>query len=177
MTLNKAFNIWFTGLPSSGKTTTGLALRDVLKQNGIKSVVLDGDVTRGGLSSDLGFSEVDRVENNRRIIYVAEIIVKSDIPVITTFISPFVDTRNYAKKIIPNFIEVFINTPVKKCIERDVKGLYKKAQNGEISNMTGLDGRYDIPNSPDIELDTVDMDIDNNISIILDYLIDKKYIK
>jgi adenylyl-sulfate kinase len=173
--LNKAFCVWLTGLPSSGKTTTALALAEQFKKAGVPVVHLDGDIVRKGLNSDLGLSEADREENNRRVIHVAEIIVKSGIPVISSFISPYLRTRQFARETIPNYIEVFVNTPVEICIERDVKGLYKKALAGEIKEMTGVDSPYEKPEDHELELTTTDEKVEDNIQRIIKYLEDNQY--
>lgn len=174
--LLKSFNLWFTGLPSSGKTTTGSAFREVLSESGISSVLLDGDIVRTGLSADLKFSQKDREENNRRIIHVSDIVVRNDIPAITTFISPYKETRAYARKIIPGFIEVFVDTPIEECIRRDVKGLYAKAKKGEITGMTGVDDPYEVPTDAEITLKTIEHSLEENIQQIVKYLVEKKYL-
>jgi adenylylsulfate kinase len=174
--LNKAFNLWFTGLPSSGKSTTAEAVALELKKYNINTIILDGDILRKGLNSDLGFSKEDREENNRRTIHVSEIIVKSGIPVLTAFISPYSATRRYAKEIIPNFIEVYVDTSIDECIKRDVKGLYAKAKAGEIKNMTGIDDEYQIPLNPDLVLDTINNNLSKNIDKIIKYLVSHKYL-
>ena len=175
MKLKKVFCIWFTGLPSSGKTTTALELLTYLKRKGIQAVHLDGDIVRKGLNSDLGLSEADREENNRRVIHVAEIVVKSGIPVISSFISPYKRTRKFARQTIPGYIEVFVDTPLEICIERDVKGLYAKALKGEIKDMTGIDSPYEKPRGHEILLETTKNDLKQNVSLISKFLIAKGY--
>lgn len=168
--------MWFTGLPSSGKTTTAAALKKRLIDEGVIAIHLDGDVVRKGLNSDLGLSEKDRDENNRRVIHVSEIIVNGGVPVLSSFISPYEKIRKYARGIIPNYLEVYISTPVEVCIERDVKGLYAKAKAGEIKNMTGIDDPYEEPENPDLTVDTVNNDLDTNIEKIMNYLEKEGYI-
>lgn len=177
MKLNKSFNLWFTGLPSSGKTTTGIALREELKKHGITAVLLDGDVVRKGLTSDLGFSKEDREENNRRIIHVGEILVSAGVPVITTFISPYKSARDFARETIPNFIEVYVDTSIDECIKRDVKGLYAKAQSGEIKNMTGIDDPYEAPENPELVLGTKDRTVEENVERLIEYLREEKFVE
>jgi len=177
MKVKNAFCMWFTGLPSAGKTTTAAALRKRLYDAGLTAIHLDGDVVRKGLNSDLGLSKEDRDENNRRIIHVSEIIVSGGVPVLSSFISPYKKIRDFAKEIIPNYIEVFVSTPVEVCIERDVKGLYAKAQKGEIKGMTGLDAPYEEPEDPEIVLDTTHNSLKENIDDVVKYLLENDYIE
>lgn len=175
--LVKSFNLWLTGLPSSGKSTTAEAVNKALEEAGIKSVILDGDIIRTGLNSDLGFSKADREENNRRIIYVTKLFVDQGIPVLTAFISPYKKVRDLAKEKIENLILVYINTPLEKCMERDVKGLYAQAKAGKIKKMTGLDSEYEEPIDPDIEIHTVDKTIEENRDQIVEYLLERGFIR
>ena len=144
--------IWLTGLSGSGKSTIANELELALENNGVKSYVLDGDNVRGGLNSDLGFSDEDRKENIRRIAEVAKLFSDSGTIAITAFISPFRVEREAAKEIIgkENFIEVYVNAPIEVCERRDVKGLYKKARAGEIKQFTGIDSPYEEPLIPDV---------------------------
>ncbi len=180
MKLNKPFCLWLTGLPSAGKTTTARAVKTALKEQGINIIHLDGDVVRKGLNEDLKFSAEDRAENLRRITHVSEIIVSAGVPVITSFISPYKAARDRAREIIPNFIEVHVSTPLNICKERDVKGLYEKAARGEIQNMTGTgedkDSRYEAPENPEITLQTSEINIEDNVGRIIDYLEDADFI-
>ena len=176
MKLKQSFCIWFTGLPSSGKTTTALALLDHLRGKGLLPVHLDGDLVRKGLSADLGLSEKDREENNRRVIHVSDIIVRNGVPVISSFISPYRSTRKFARETIPTYIEVFVDTPIAVCIARDVKGLYAKALKGEIKGMTGIDSPYEKPVKPEIVLDSVNSGLEKNIDKIVGYLKKNKLI-
>jgi adenylylsulfate kinase len=174
--LKKSFNLWFTGLPSSGKTTTARALKKYLLERGVNPIILDGDEIRKGLSADLGFEEKDREENNRRIIHITDLLVRQGVPVITTFISPYTRTRELARKTIPDFIEVFVDTPIDVCISRDVKGLYAKSKRGEIKKMTGIDDVYEKPKSAEIILHTVDRSLEQNIEELVNYLLKKGYL-
>jgi adenylylsulfate kinase len=147
----KAKVIWLTGLSGSGKSTIANELANTLHKEGFLTYNLDGDNIRHGLNKDLGFSDKDRKENIRRISEVAKLFIDSGIIVITAFISPFEEDRNFAREIIgEDFIEVFIDTDIKECIKRDPKGLYKKALNGEIKDFTGIDSPYEKPSNPEI---------------------------
>jgi adenylyl-sulfate kinase len=152
----KSVVIWLTGLSGSGKSTVANELSLQLFQSGKISFILDGDNIRMGLNKDLGFSDGDRKENIRRIAEVAKLISDAGVIVITSFISPFAEERTKAKEIIgeENFIEVYVSTPLDVCEVRDPKGLYKKARNGEIPNFTGIDSPYEVPQNPDIILET-----------------------
>lgn len=175
--VKKSFNLWLTGFPCSGKTTTAVALKEMFDEMQIPIVHLDGDVVRKGLCSDLGFGKEDREENNRRIIHISEIIVSSGIPVITTFISPYKTTREFARTVIPNFILVFIDTPLEVCMQRDVKGMYKKAQAGEIKNFTGVDDIYEKPEDPELVIPTEGHTVEENLEMIIKYLLENDYLE
>ena len=142
--------IWLTGLSGSGKTTLANALLEELKDRRV--YVLDGDELRLGLNNNLGYSEEDRIENIRRAAEVAKLLMNLGFIVIAAFISPSNKSRKLARQIIgsDNFVEVFVYTPLEVCERRDPKGLYKKARNGLITNMTGIDSVYEIPSSPDV---------------------------
>jgi bifunctional enzyme CysN/CysC len=161
--------IWFTGLSGSGKSTLANALEKKLHTQGKRTYILDGDNVRHGLNKDLGFTDADRVENIRRVAEVAKLMMDAGLIVITAFISPFRAEREMARDLIgaENFIEVFIDTPLKICIERDPKGLYQKAKDGLIPNMTGINSRYEKPSHPNIRLDGQDA---NNIKTLLQQL-------
>ena len=142
--------IWFTGLSGSGKSTLANALEVELHSRGIHTYLLDGDNVRMGLSKDLGFSDADRVENIRRIGEVARLMMDAGLVVITAFISPFRAEREMARSVIgpDQFLEVYVNTPLDVCEQRDVKGLYKKARAGLIPRMTGITSPYEAPDKP-----------------------------
>lgn len=146
--------LWFTGLSGSGKSTIAIELEHRLFHEGFGAQLLDGDNIRSGINSNLSFSVEDRAENIRRIAEVSKLFVRSGIITLNTFISPLRSMRQNARQIIgsDDFIEVFINTPLEVCEQRDVKGLYKKARAGEIPNFTGIDAPYEAPESPDIEI-------------------------
>jgi adenylylsulfate kinase len=146
--------LWFTGLSGSGKSTVANAVDKMLHDLGCKTYVLDGDNVRHGLNGDLGFSDTDRIENIRRIGEVAKLFVDAGLLVSTAFISPFVADRTMVRQLLGErqFIEVFIDTPIEICEQRDPKGLYKKARAGEIKNFTGIDSAYEQPVKPEIHI-------------------------
>ena len=158
MTSNKAIVLWFTGLSGSGKTTISIALKKELEDIGKNVDILDGDVIRNLLHSDLGFSREDIRENNRLIAELAKKRLNNYDVILVPIISPYKNDRMMARNIIgnKNFIELFVKTTIEKCIARDPKGLYKKAMNGEINNFIGIseDNPYEEPLSADIEVDT-----------------------
>ncbi len=147
---------WFTGLSGSGKSTLAIALERKLFESGYNVVVLDGDNIRTGINNNLGFSPEDRKENIRRIAETAKLFLTNGQICIVSFISPTIEIRQMAKKIIgeKDFVEVFIDTPIEVCETRDVKGLYKKARDGEIVDFTGINAPYEAPAHPDIHIKT-----------------------
>ncbi len=153
---HNSFVVWFTGLSGSGKSTIANHLEKKLFEAGIKVYSLDGDNIRSGLNKGLSFSREDRFENNRRIAEVAKLFIDSGMVAITAFISPLEKDREQARKIIgkENFVEVFVNTPLEVCEQRDVKGFYEKARKGEIENFTGISAPYEAPQNPDITVKT-----------------------
>lgn len=169
---HKSMVVWFTGLSGSGKSTIASHLEKKLFQNGVKTYSLDGDNIRSGINKDLNFSEEDRHENNRRIAEVAKLFMDAGVITITAFISPLQKDRETAKAIIgdANFFEIFVNTPMKVCEKRDVKGLYQKARNGEIKNFTGIDAPYEKPQNPDVEINTENETIEDSVTRILQKL-------
>lgn len=166
---NRSLVIWFTGLSGSGKSTLANETEKILNKKGYLTYILDGDNIRGGLNSNLTFSEEDRKENIRRIGEVAKLMVDAGIVVITAFISPFREDRDRVRNLlgVEEFIEVYLNTPVEKCEERDVKGLYKKARDGEIKDFTGINSPYEIPENPEIIIDTAEKTAEESVNILL----------
>ncbi len=167
----KARVIWFTGLSGSGKTTLAKALEIALMNRGHLCYVLDGDNVRHGLNNNLGFSEGDRKENIRRIAEVSRLFVDAGIITINCFVSPTNELRDLAKQIIGNedFIEVFVDCPLEICEARDVKGLYAKARRGEIPEFTGISAPFEIPDNPELRLNTAI----NSIEVCNAMLVDK----
>lgn len=174
----KAYVLWFTGLSGSGKSTLAKGLEEKLYNLGYKTMVLDGDNTRLGINKDLNFSDADRKENIRRIAEVCKLFNDAGIIVLASFISPFKEDRQMAADIIgdKDFIEIYVNASLDTCIERDPKGLYKKALEGLITNFTGLDSPYEIPEIPSIEVNTMKETIAESIENILGYLQTQKLI-
>ena len=161
--------VWLTGLSGSGKTTIALQLEKELYKLGFLVQILDGDNIRAGINNNLSFSEGDRTENIRRIAEVSKLFLNCGIITINCFVSPTTKIRQIAKKIIgkENYYEIFINADLETCEKRDVKGLYKKARNGEIKNFTGIDSQYEKPNNPSLEINTSQLSIEESIEIIL----------
>ncbi len=174
----KACLLWYTGLSGSGKSTIANAVDALLFQRKCHSYLLDGDNVRHGLNGDLGFSDEDRIENIRRISEVAQLFVDAGLIVSTAFISPFAADREIAAKKLGagEFIEVFIDTPIAICEQRDPKGLYKKARAGEIKDFTGIDSTYEAPENPTIHIDTSDKSIEQCAQQVVDYLIEHGFI-
>ncbi len=153
---HKSAVLWFTGLSGAGKSTLAHAVEEQLHQNGLNTFVLDGDNVRHGLCSDLGFSDGDRKENIRRISEIAKLMLEAGVITLTAFISPFKAERAMARSLMPqgDFIEIHCFCPLTVCEQRDVKGLYKKARQGEIKDFTGISSPYEEPEKPDLKIDT-----------------------
>ena len=168
--------LWFTGLSGSGKSTLAHALEEKLYQKGCRTFVLDGDNVRHGLNSNLDFSESGRTENIRRISEVSKLMLESGLIVMTAFISPFNKDRNEARKLITNddFIEIYCKASLETCEARDVKGLYKRARAGKIKNYTGVDSPYEVPENPELTLDTDNETLNESVSKIYNFLKEKK---
>lgn len=150
----KGFTVWFTGLPSSGKSSIADEVAQKLRKRGLKVERLDGDVVRQKLTKDLGFSEEDRNENIERVTFVATLLTRNGVAVVASFISPYRKMRAHSREEIGNFVEVYVRCPLHICMERDRKGLYKKAIAGEIRDFTGISHPYEEPENPEIILET-----------------------
>lgn len=161
--------IWFTGLSGAGKSTLANALEVELHAQGLRTYLLDGDNVRQGLTRDLGFTDADRVENIRRVAEVARLMMDAGLIVMTAFISPFRREREMARELIgaENFIEVFVNTPLEVCEQRDVKGLYKRARSGSLQNMTGVDSPYEAPVGAELVVVGVGQTVAESVSVLL----------
>lgn len=153
---HKSVVLWFTGLSGSGKSTLAHAVEEHLYQLGLNTFVLDGDNVRHGLNKDLGFSDQDRKENIRRISESAKLMLEAGVITLTAFISPFKEEREMARSLMPHgdFIEIHCYCPLEICEKRDVKGLYKRARNGEIKDFTGISSPYEAPLKPELKIDT-----------------------
>jgi adenylyl-sulfate kinase len=162
--------LWMTGLSGAGKSTLANALEQELNKKGKHTYILDGDNLRHGLNSDLGFSEVDRNENVRRVAETAQLMVDAGLIVIVGLISPFKKERNWVRGLFKNnqFKEIYISTSLQECEYRDVKGLYKKARKGEVKNFTGIDSPYEPPENPEIVVDTQNKSIAECIQFIIE---------
>jgi bifunctional enzyme CysN/CysC len=167
--------LWLTGLSGAGKSTIANVIEKRLHSIGRHTMLLDGDNIRHGLNKDLGFNEADRIENIRRIGEVAKLMTDAGLIVITSFISPVRSERELARNLLPDgeFLEIFIDTPIEECEARDPKGLYRKARNGEIPNFTGINSPYEVPEKPEITLNTISTDADKLAEIVIKYMSDK----
>ena len=171
--------IWFTGLSGSGKSTLAVQLEAQLFERGFKTYLLDGDNIRAGINKDLSFTDEGRVENIRRIGEVSKLMLDSGVIVLSAFISPFNADREQVKNIVgaDNYIEVFVDTPIEVCEQRDVKGLYKKARAGEIKNFTGIDSPYEKPGKPDVIVPTDKMSVNDSLDLLLNFVLPRITLK
>lgn len=175
---HQSFVLWYTGLSGAGKSTIANAVDKLLFGRNCHTYLLDGDNVRHGLCRDLGFDDASRAENIRRISEVSRLMMDAGLIVSTAFISPFIVDRELARELIgPNFIEVFIDTPLAECENRDPKGLYKKARAGEIGNFTGISSPYEIPLKPEIRIANADLTVSEAAHIVLQYLEKRQLIK
>ena len=172
MNKHRSVIIWFTGLSGSGKSTLAHAVEEELHQDGCRTFVFDGDNVRHGLCANLGFAAEDRHENIRRIGEMAKLFIEAGVIALTAFISPFKADRERVRALVPenDFIEIYCNSPLAVCEERDVKGLYKKARRGEIKNYTGISSPYEEPEHPDLVLDTANETVETNVEKVLELL-------
>jgi adenylylsulfate kinase len=169
--------IWFTGLSGSGKTTIAHEVEEKLLEAGVPVEILDGDVVRENLSKGLGFSKEDRDINIRRIAFVAHLLQRNGVFVITAAISPYRAIREEARSMIKDFVEVFADAPIEVCEQRDVKGLYAKARAGEIKGFTGVDDPYEPPSNPEVVAETAEESVEQSAAKVIDKLIQLKYLE
>jgi len=176
---HKSVVIWFTGLSGSGKSTLAHVLEEKLFNKGCRTYVLDGDNVRHGLNSNLDFSNNDRKENIRRIGEVSKLMLEAGVIVMTAFISPFREDRSEVRKLIPkgDFVEIYCKASLEVCEKRDVKGLYKRARSGEIKNYTGIDSPYEVPENPELEVNTDEETLQESVSKIFSFLELKEILK
>ncbi|MEW5901304.1 MAG: adenylyl-sulfate kinase [Acidobacteriota bacterium] len=172
----KGFTLWFTGLPCSGKSAVADRVAEILRGKGLRVERLDGDIVRQSLTRDLGFSRKDRDENIRRVTFVAKLLTRNGVAVLTSFISPYRNIRVEARQEIGNFIEVYAKCPLEVCIERDIKGMYKRAIRGEIKEFTGISDPYEEPLNPEILLQTDQETLEESVHIVLKRLEELGYL-
>ena len=172
---HKSVVLWFTGLSGSGKSTLAHAVEEELHQLGCRTMTLDGDNIRHGLCKDLNFSDESRKENIRRIGEVAKLFIESGVITLTAFISPFRGERNKVRKLLieGDLIEIYVKCPISVCEARDVKGMYKKAKANEIKNFTGISSPYEVPENPDLIVNTNQETLDESVDKVLGVLIDR----
>ncbi len=165
--MSEGFTLWFTGLSGAGKSTISTLVRQELQRRGLRVELLDGDVVRTNLSKGLGFSKEDRDENVRRIGFVCQLLSRNGVAAIAAVISPYRAIRDELRAKIGNFVEVYVECPLETLIERDVKGLYKKALAGEIANFTGVSDPYEPPLSPDVVVRTGEQTPEQSVAAIM----------
>jgi len=177
MSGEKGFCLWFTGLSGAGKTTISKLVEHELRDRRSRVEILDGDVIRENLSKGLGFSKEDRDTNIRRIAFVADLLSRNGVPVMTAAISPYEAIRGEARETMgTRFIEIYVKASVEVCAERDVKGLYKKAFAGEIKEFTGVSDPYEPPKAPEITLDTEHQEAEESAAQVIAYLEERELI-
>ncbi len=172
----QGFVLWFTGLSGSGKTTLAKPIEQELRRRGLKVERLDGDIVRESLTRDLGFSKEDRDKNIERVTFVAKLLSRNGVAVLCSFISPYRAVRQKVREETTNFIEVYVEVPLEEAMERDVKGLYQKAMNGEIENFTGVSDPYEEPLDPEIRVPTHRETVEESVQRILTYLEEHGYV-
>ncbi|MCV3215413.1 adenylyl-sulfate kinase [Plectonema radiosum NIES-515] len=177
MQQQRGVTIWLTGLSGSGKTTICENVEKYLRIEGYKVEVIDGDVARQNLTKGLGFSKNDRDENIRRIGFVAHLLTRNDVIVLVSVISPYRAIREEVRHLIGDFIEVYVNAPLLVCEQRDVKGLYQKARDGEIKNFTGIDAPYESPLFPEVECITDQESVTESVTKVLNKLEELDYFR
>jgi adenylylsulfate kinase len=175
---HKSVILWFTGLSGSGKSTLAHAVESYLHKMGVSTYVLDGDNVRQGLCGDLGFTDSDRTENIRRIGELAKLMTEAGVITLTAFISPFVSDRNIARKLVPpgDFLEIYCLCPIETCEQRDVKGLYKKARAGEIPFFTGIGSPYQVPENPELIVNTHEQTLSESVEHVIEFLVQRELI-
>jgi adenylylsulfate kinase len=173
---NNGFVVWLTGLPGTGKSTISAELEKIFQEKGFCTETMDGDEIRKGLSADLGFTKEDRQEHARRVAFVSKLLARNGVAVNVALISPYRSFREHARNEIENFVEVYVKTPLEVCMERDPKGLYAKAQQGEITDLTGYQDTYEEPLNPEVVIDTCDTTPEGAAKTIVSKLEDLGYL-
>ncbi len=171
------FTCWLTGLSGAGKSTLALALNEALQARQVACELLDGDIVRTNLSKGLGFSKEDRDTNVLRVGFVCGLLNKHQVNTVVALISPYQATRDKLRNLLPGFIEIYVNCSLEVCIQRDPKGLYKKAIAGEIPKFTGISDPYEAPIAPDLVVDTERFTVEESIQQILGYLSENGWIR
>lgn len=161
--------LWFTGLSGSGKSTISEKVYPILKERGYRTEHLDGDAIRD-IFPKTGFSKKERNEHIKRVGYLASRLQAHGVFVIGSFISPYKESRDFVRNLCEDFVEIYISTPLEECERRDVKGLYEKAREGEITQFTGIDDPYEAPENPELEIDTTDISVDDAVDMVIEYL-------
>ena len=172
----QGFTLWFTGLPCSGKTTVADAVAERLEAAGLRVERLDGDIVRQSLTRDLGFSKEDRDENIERITFVAKLLSRNGVATLVSFVSPYRKRRQHARDNTSNFIEIYVKCPIEVCKERDVKGMYKKAMKGDITNFTGVDDPFEEPINPELVFETDKESLEESVEKVLHVITDKGHL-
>ena len=170
------FTLWFTGLPCSGKSTIADTVAEELRQMGLKAERLDADIIRKHLWKELGYSKEDRDENIRRAAFLAKLLTRNGIVVLTSFISPYRELRDYARREIGDFVEIYVKCPVEVCIQRDTRGMYKKALAGEISNFTGVSDPYEEPLNPEVLIESDKESLEESVTKVMTKIKELGYI-
>src|SRR6266851_4263167 len=173
--MNTGFTIWFTGLSGSGKSTLSEVIEQHMKALGRNVEVLDGDIVRTHLSKGLGFSREDRDTNIKRIGFVCNLLTRNGVICISAAIAPYREARDWARKEIGNFVEVYVRCPIEVCRQRDVKGLYKLVDEGKIKNFTGVDDPYEEPENPELIIETDKETLEESVERIFTKLVELGY--
>ena len=174
---DKGFTIWFTGLSGSGKSTLSDVVEHRLRERGRNVEVLDGDVVRTNLSKGLGFSREDRDTNIKRIAFVCKLLTRNGVACISAAISPYIETREWSRREIGNFVEVYVKCPIEVCRQRDVKGLYKRADAGLLKGFTGVDDPYEEPLNPELVIESNKVSIEEGADLIIAKLEELGYLE
>lgn len=165
--------LWFTGLSGSGKSTISERVFDILKEKNYEVEHLDGDAVRD-IFPKTGFSREERNEHIKRVGYLASRLQTHGVFVIGSFISPYREARNFVRNLCDDFTEIYISTPLEECERRDVKGLYRRARKGDIEQFTGIDDPYEVPDNPELTIDTTNISVEESVEKVLDFLSSRK---